>query len=549
MPQNILIATLGDHPAVVTGMVKALRAFEGIDINTLHVLHPQDTGKYIGREGFRMIEKHLSDRCAVYPEPLPFSDTNTVETSMAFLRALTCLLSRYPHREQHHVYLSLAGGRKNMSALMALAPQFFPAVRGLYHLLDRREGRRDACFYSIEEMELELSDAQIQDALDPPLDQLNLIPVPFPRAWADTEKLWQFINAPEKQDALPLSPEAEIFYRAIFEPQTDELDLDVWLSRTAVEQYAKLGNEDAERFRRCFLEMRKPLVLKKGLHHREQDLCIYKRTHRQRPFFYTTPNDIEAFPGKPVERVIVCGLSVEYALGRTGPYEPDIPWQIEHASREPCRRLVDLDARERILLVPLGKSPMIVTQTYTLLQESEEEGRPRIPTVAVVYPEQSSPIINGARMLKRQFKLRQVEFLQYPVRGFKDVNSVEACNAYLNALFAAIEGLRRKYPDRELALSLSGGRKGMSALTLLAAQRAGIERLYHTLITDLELEKQIEKESSLGALKKLPTDEARAKRLFLTEYGLERLQLFTIPVIPFASGYTKQYRNGDNRDA
>lgn len=192
---------------------------------------------------------------------------------------------------------------------------------------------------------------------------------------------------------------------------------------------------------------------------------------------------------------------------------------------------------------------MIVTQTYTLLQESEEEGRPRIPTVAVVYPEQSSPIINGARMLKRQFKLRQVEFLQYPVRGFKDVNSVEACNAYLNALFAAIEGLRRKYPDRELALSLSGGRKGMSALTLLAAQRAGIERLYHTLITDLELEKQIEKESSLGALKKLPTDEARAKRLFLTEYGLERLQLFTIPVIPFASGYTKQYRNGDNRDA
>jgi len=30
MPQNILIATLGEHPAVVTGMVKALREIAGI---------------------------------------------------------------------------------------------------------------------------------------------------------------------------------------------------------------------------------------------------------------------------------------------------------------------------------------------------------------------------------------------------------------------------------------------------------------------------------------------------------------------------------------
>ncbi len=548
MPQNILIAALGDHPAVVTGMVKALRAFEGIEIDTLHVLHPQDTGKDIAQLGYPLIEDHLRGQCAVYTEPLPFSDANTVETSMAFLQTLTCLLSRYLDQERYHVHLSLAGGRKNMSALMALTPQFFPTVRGVYHLLDRREGQPDAAFPSIEETVL-MDEAAQHKTLDPPLEQLSLTPIPFLRACAETEKLWQFINAPERRETLLLSSEAESFYRAIIDAQPDDPNLDVWLSRTAVEQYAKLGNEDAERFRRCFLEMRKPLVLKKGLHHREQDLCIYKRTHRQRPFFYTTPNDIEAFPGKPVERVIVCGLSVEYALGRTGPYEPDIPWQVEHARREPCRRLVDLDARERTLLVPLGKSPMIATQTYTLLQESEEEGRPRISTVGVVYPEQSPPIGNGARMLKRQFEQRQVEFLQYPVRGFKDVDSVEACNAYLGALLAAIGDLRGKYPDRDLALSLSGGRKGMSALTLLAAQRAGIERLYHTLITDLALERQIDREASLSALKKLPTDEARAKHLFLTEYGLERLQLFTIPVIPFASGDTKQYRNGDNSDA
>lgn len=45
MAQNILIAALGEHPAVVTGMVKALREFEDIWIDTLPVLHPQQTGK------------------------------------------------------------------------------------------------------------------------------------------------------------------------------------------------------------------------------------------------------------------------------------------------------------------------------------------------------------------------------------------------------------------------------------------------------------------------------------------------------------------------
>jgi CRISPR-associated Csx14 family protein len=206
-------------------------------------------------------------------------------------------------------------------------------------------------------------------------------------------------------------------------------------------------------------------------------------------------------------------------------------WLQDHVDLEPLSTL----KQEHILVIPLGKSPMIATQTYTLLQESEEEGRPRIPTVAVVYPEQSLPISNGARLLKRQFELRRVEFLQYPVRGFKDVDSVEACNAYLGTLLAAIEDLRRKYPARQIALSLSGGRKGMSALTLIAAQQASIKRLYHTPITDLELEKRIEKETGLDALKKLPTDEDRAKRLFLAEYGLEHVQLFTIPVIPFQS--------------
>ena len=155
MAQNILIATLGDHPAVVTGMVKALREKKGVKMNidVLHVLHPENSGKYIGREGFQLIAKHLKGTCEVTSEPLPFSDPRTKQESEIFLETLAGVLMRYQNQADYHVYLSLAGGRKNMSALMALATQFVPEVKGLYHLRDKREGSRNPTCPSIEEME------------------------------------------------------------------------------------------------------------------------------------------------------------------------------------------------------------------------------------------------------------------------------------------------------------------------------------------------------------------------------------------------------------
>ena len=131
---------------------------------------------------------------------------------------------------------------------------------------------------------------------------------------------------------------------------------------------------------------------------------------------------------------------------------------------------------------------MIATQTYTLLQESEEEGKPNIPTVAVLYPEYHDVIENGVDLLEEQFEERGVEFKRFPIEEVEDIDSLENCNLYLKTLLEAIENLRSLYPERSIALSLSGGRKGMSALTLFAAQRAGIEQVYHSLITDIELE-------------------------------------------------------------
>jgi hypothetical protein len=115
------------------------------------------------------------------------------------------------------------------------------------------------------------------------------------------------------------------------------------------------------------------------------------------------------------------------------------------------------------------------------------------------------------------------------------VDSKEGCETYLGTLLSTIDRLRSDYPDRDIALSLSGGRKGMSALTLFAAQQVGIERLYHTLITDIALEEHIEEETSIDALDCLPTNEAQSQRLFLEAYDREKFELFKIPIIPFAS--------------
>ena len=536
MPQNILIATLGDHPAVITGMVKALRELERLEIDTLHVLYPQDTGKNIAQLGYPLIAEHLDGVCRVIPEPLPFADPNSYETSILFLQTLAGILKRYTDQRHYHIYLSLAGGRKNMSALMALVTQFFPAVKRLYHLLDRQEGKRNAAFPSIEEIVL-MEPAAQRRTLDPSLEQLNLIAIPYPGAFAQSSQLWQFLGSPDMDAVapIPLTPDAEMFYRAISQPNRTTHLLQVWLSKTAYEQYrhwAEQGSHYVHEFLTCFKQMRDPVLLKNRMHGTFGDMHFFKRRRtRERPFYYTLPHPIHLYPKKRVEQVIICGLSVEQGNGQ---YDLPADELLKLNDRQPYKRLSELNTRDHVLLVPLGNSPMIATQTYTLLQESDAEGRPHIPTVAVLYPERSATIGNNVGLLRKQFEHRGVEFLHYPIKDLADVDSTAASRTYLNAILETIQKLRIKYPDRQIALSLSGGRKGMAALTLFAAQQAGIERVYHTLITDNRLERKISTETTYNELVKLPTEQAKASRLFLDDYGRENFALFTIPIIPFA---------------
>lgn len=536
---NVMIAALGDHPAVITAAVTAMEKIAGIAIHRLHVLHSQDTGKYIGREGLNLIDRHLQGRCQVFPVPLPFADATSTATSIQFLQTLAAVLEQYHDEQIHHIYLLLAGGRKNMAALMAVVTQFFPSVRGLYHLLDKDEDSRHPAFPSIEQIELEMSEAEVKAALDPPLDRLNLFRIPYPGAFATSVELWQRLKSlevGEESETLELSPDAELFFRRVFQPSRSSHVLEVWLSQRAHRQYEAWsisGSGHAEEFLTCFKHMRDPSVLKERLHGTFDEFQFFKRRRTtERPFFYTEPHPIHLYPQKPVERVVICALAVEKGNGQ---YEPTADEILASLDKAPSVRLSDLNRRDLTLIVPLGKSPMIATQTYTLLTQSEVEGRPRVPTVALIYPERNSVIGNGVRLLKRQFERRRVTIEEIPVRGLRDLDSETACEIYLRELLGAIQKLQTKYPDRQVALSLSGGRKGMSALAYFAAQYTGIEKVYHTLITDLNLERRIESEMTLRAIESLPTDGAKERRLFLDEYDPTKFELFAIPVVPLSS--------------
>ncbi len=249
---NVLIATLGESPIVVTAAVKALRERESsaIHIDIVEVLYPGiDSERLIGL-GYDMIEDHLHDRCEVRPLRLNFADTNTKAASIEFLQTLSGLLETH-ERNHDAVYLLVAGGRKNMSVLLAVITQFYPCVKGLYHLLDKHENDpAQRNFHSVEA--LMENEAQRSQWLSPAAEDLILVELPYqPLAEATTLRKW--LSKQEHGEDIPIevSAEAESFFGHIFQqakPVTTPLA--VYLTETAYIQYCDWinnGNSRRER--------------------------------------------------------------------------------------------------------------------------------------------------------------------------------------------------------------------------------------------------------------------------------------------------------------
>src|SRR5450755_1347917 len=169
-PRNILIASLGDSPAIITAMYDLLTQREHLDLDLVRVLCP---GGADVQTAYEQVEQYFPDKQKLRYEPLTFVDADSWQHACMFLQKLCNMLEQYQERGDA-VYLSLAGGRKSMAALMAWVSPFFSCVKGLYHVVSPEK----EYFPSVDEIE-RMSEVKRSQEMHPRLDHLALVNIPF----------------------------------------------------------------------------------------------------------------------------------------------------------------------------------------------------------------------------------------------------------------------------------------------------------------------------------------------------------------------------------
>lgn len=528
----VLIAPIGEHPAIITATVDVLET-QGIKIEVVHILCPNER---LINEGAEWAELELEENDKVQAEVhgLPFSDSNSEFTAKQYFQAMASVLD--PCRiANDEVHVLLAGGRKNISALTGVIAQFFPCVKKMYHILDIYEGdplRRN--LFSVEEL-ADMSDSERKRKMHPPLDTVNLFEVPFPH-FNKASEILQYLYNPLGQEVpqLNLSDEAEDFYKGIFQRKV-EPNFDVWLSNIAFKQFEDLwanNRNRAEEFRKCFNQMKQPGRLKSqnGMHGTfgsdKATFHFYKRRMTpERPFYYTKPNPIHLYPQKQVNQVIVSGLTVEINNTYNVTGEDWLNKINDPEFYNPKHHLSDLPENPILLLATLGETKMVISQAYTLLQK-----RAKDIMVLIVYPGKHERISELAKELKEDFEKEKASCELKSIDDLVDVNSTDTCTFYLDAMAKIINECQMNFSDREIHLLLSGGRKSMAALNLFAAQRVGLSTVWHTLVKEQQIENRIERE-----LEQASSPKVRRDILFLRKYPLDNFELFAVPVIPITS--------------
>ncbi len=553
--KTVLMATLGEYPFVVSATVNLL-LHQGITLDTIQIIYPDEPDeRWIGI-GYELLKKyfmHHHPSITVEPVPLPFSDANSYEHSLTFLRLLQDYLEKHEQAD-NTVYLSLAGGRKHTSALMGLLPQFYTCVKKLYHLYDKEETNAGKQ-YSTQQLEKMNTDVQYRRLHVPTPQQIQrkrftLIELPFVHITEGValRKWFRHADEADTPPPIPISPDVETFFDDLFNPIKDTSRLELWLTQTAYNQYCELSKYDATRIRdiNAYLDMMVKLAwLKSNIHDFQQDtqeqhvqegtkeklihyVCRRSRNPRiERPFYYTQPFPIGMYNDKKEKAVPIRKLIITRFSHHIDAVNYDVPLRdwVQQPDIEPRYQVNDLPKRPVVLIAPLGESPMVVTQTYRLLLQ-EQQNVP-IEAIWIIYPGDHPPASNGANMLCNVCKKRSIPLHEERL-PIADVNSTETARTFAIGLMSVIKDARQRYPNASIALSISGGRKGMSAMALYAAQHQGITHVYHTTICDVDREREIDSQYQDVVSKHVTT---QAEVLFLANMPMSDFDLFRVPVI------------------
>jgi CRISPR-associated protein Csx14 len=130
--KKLLVATLGTSPAVVT---------EAVDLLTEQNCRPDGvillrTEDHEVREAYELLATHLPQHDNLtWVDSVSigqYGDVDTPEAAVEFMQEACRILKSY-RDAGYRLFVSIAGGRKAMSALLALAVQFYGAER-LFHV-------------------------------------------------------------------------------------------------------------------------------------------------------------------------------------------------------------------------------------------------------------------------------------------------------------------------------------------------------------------------------------------------------------------------------
>lgn len=549
---NSLIASLGKSPIVATAMVKAIHEKKNVLFDEVVLLYPE---KQLDVQiGIELIEHHCLCK-KIVKQPLGFDDANSEDRCMFFLQTLYGVLE---DRRGCDVWLSIAGGRKSMSALMYPLAPFYPNIKGVCHILDKHEGTDNTCFHDLDDLieafnPDDSDNPELASIMNPPLDNLSLVEIPF-ESFVNADNLRKLFKEIDFQalddvpvDLAPLDSDAGEFWNLLFRKEKFPNRNAIWFSETAKKQFEN-PNINRMNFARYFADskLKNPSWANK----------VGKNGGKHPPILKGKDANIHFFTAKisrtaerviwrehPPSDVVISELGVENDRGQYKRVGGSIMlnqdfFSTKSVSDYPAKHML----RElpyfgkAVLVATLGKSPMVVTQAVALLEHFENV---KIDKVALAHPKLNPDVRNGFDMLKEVFEKKRIDVIDVGM-DMDDVDDEEKCKFFLTRLIEVVGNLKNNHPDLDIRMLLSGGRKGMSTLSLLAAQCSGVKNVYHTLITSLELEERLEKEGSLDLLKNLKSKKERAMVLFLENHIKlldNHFALFKIPVIPLRVPY------------
>lgn len=542
--KNVLIASVGRSPIVVTAMVKALEKIKNIIIDQLVLLYPEKQVDILS--GIELIEKHCICR-DIEQYGLPFQDADSSEQCLFFLQTLYGVLEE---NTANDIHISLAGGRKSMAAMMFLPTPFYENIKGIYHILDKNEGTGSTNFHALDRLieKFLIEDPKLSEVMNPPIENLSLIELPFGH-FADANNLRNVIASTDftnENDSVPvllenLAPDALNFWQTIFQKREAKKEFDIWFSANAKNQFES-GHIDQNNFSRYFetSKLKEPAwANKSGKNGGKHCSC---RGQSGKDSFHgakisSTAERVIWFQDES-ERIVIAELGVEndnknyQRVSGRAILDKDFFSKKSHSDYKPEFQLHDLSYYSNsILVATLGKNPMVITQACILLENLEHV---KIETIVIVFPEKNHDICNSVSLLEKVCKRRNIRIVRFGV-SVDDLDDNEKCKIFLKHMVDAVEEIKKSYPDPELRMLLSGGRKGMTALSLLAAQQSNISEIYHTLITNPVLEEKIEKHSKLQNIQRLKSTKEKAKLLFLDDYINDlnkNFAIFQVPVIP-----------------